>query len=156
VCGLGSIAAVVLGVMARGEIRRSAGRQQGDGLALAGIILGVLGVIGLALTGLLVVPILLSPTLNTYDDFVPSIPVEAEVESALRNAAIAMEMTYVETGSYRYDLEEVGAEEPWGMTLNAMPAAVEGQDYCLEGEWTGSDEWFRLSSVDMVLTAGRC
>lgn len=37
---LGSIAAVVFGHMARGEIRRSHGQLDGDGLAIAGLVLG--------------------------------------------------------------------------------------------------------------------
>jgi hypothetical protein len=37
---LGSLAAVVLGHMARAEIRRSGGTLDGDGLAIAGLVLG--------------------------------------------------------------------------------------------------------------------
>lgn len=37
---LGSIVAVVTGHLARGEIRRAPDRLEGDGLALAGLILG--------------------------------------------------------------------------------------------------------------------
>jgi hypothetical protein len=37
---LGSLAAVVLGHMARAEIRRSNGGLDGDGLAIAGLVLG--------------------------------------------------------------------------------------------------------------------
>jgi hypothetical protein len=47
VCGLGSLAAIVLGHLARGEIRRSGGRVGGTGIASAGLVLGY---IGLALT----------------------------------------------------------------------------------------------------------
>jgi hypothetical protein len=43
-CGVGSILAVVLGFVARTQIRNSQGRQGGDGLALAGIILGFLAI----------------------------------------------------------------------------------------------------------------
>lgn len=41
---VGSILAIVFGHMSRGEIRRSAGRLKGEGIALAGLILGYLGV----------------------------------------------------------------------------------------------------------------
>ena len=37
---VGALAAIILGHMARAEIRRSAGRIEGDGMALAGLILG--------------------------------------------------------------------------------------------------------------------
>lgn len=59
-CGLGlaGIVAIVLGVKARNEIRASGGTQEGDGLALGGIITGVvavvLGVLILVLIGLAV------------------------------------------------------------------------------------------------------
>jgi len=43
-CGAGSIVAIVLGFVARSQIRASQGRQGGDGLALAGIVLGFLAV----------------------------------------------------------------------------------------------------------------
>jgi len=43
-CGVGSIVAVVLGFVARSQIRGSQGHQGGDGLALAGIILGFLAI----------------------------------------------------------------------------------------------------------------
>ena len=47
VCGLGSIAAVVTGFMARKQIAQSGGTQTGTGLAMAGIIIGLVGVVGL-------------------------------------------------------------------------------------------------------------
>ncbi len=43
-CGVGSVVAIVLGFVARNQIRQSQGRQGGDGLALAGIILGFVGI----------------------------------------------------------------------------------------------------------------
>ncbi len=51
---LGSIVAIVLGYMARSDIRRRPHEVSGDGLALAGIVLGWISV-GLAILGILVV-----------------------------------------------------------------------------------------------------
>lgn len=42
VCGISSIAAVILGHVARGQIKRSG--EQGEGLALAGLVIGYLGI----------------------------------------------------------------------------------------------------------------
>jgi len=53
---LGSIVAVVCGHMARGEIRRAPERLEGDGLAIAGLVLGYLSI---ALAVLAVVAIIL-------------------------------------------------------------------------------------------------
>ncbi|MBI2396245.1 MAG: DUF4190 domain-containing protein [Xanthomonadales bacterium] len=39
---LGSIAAIVCGHLARGEIRRAGGQLEGDGMAIAGLVLGYL------------------------------------------------------------------------------------------------------------------
>ena len=50
---IGSIAAIITGHLARAEIRRAPERLDGDGMALAGLILGyvmlVLGTIGIVL-----------------------------------------------------------------------------------------------------------
>lgn len=51
---LGSLVAIITGHMARSEIRGAAGRMDGDGLALAGLILGWIAV-GLALLTILLV-----------------------------------------------------------------------------------------------------
>jgi len=48
---IGSIIAIITGVMGRNEIRESAGSLGGDGMALAGLIMGFVG-IGLAVIGL--------------------------------------------------------------------------------------------------------
>ncbi len=47
--GVGSILAVIFGFVARKQIRESGGRQGGGGMALAGIILGFVGIAGLIL-----------------------------------------------------------------------------------------------------------
>jgi len=58
---IGGIGAIITGHMARKEIRRSGGQISGDGLALAGLVLGYLnvGLAGLAVIGFcLLVPLL--------------------------------------------------------------------------------------------------
>jgi uncharacterized membrane protein len=55
-CGLfvvSSIVAVVLGVVARREIRASNGSLRGDGMALTGIISGAVGIVAIVITILL-------------------------------------------------------------------------------------------------------
>ena len=49
---IGSLVAVVCGHMGRGEIRRSQGTLEGDGMAVAGLVLGYI-VIGLSLLAVL-------------------------------------------------------------------------------------------------------
>jgi hypothetical protein len=48
VCGIGSIAALILGYLARRQIRRDPFRIGGKGMATAGIVLGWLGILGMA------------------------------------------------------------------------------------------------------------
>jgi Domain of unknown function (DUF4190) len=43
--GVGGIVGVIAGIVARNQIRDSAGRQEGDGLALAGIIVGAANIL---------------------------------------------------------------------------------------------------------------
>lgn len=62
VMGLGSILALVFGYIAKGQIDTSGGRQTGRGMAIAGIVLGWVGVafllamIGLTIAGVSVMP----------------------------------------------------------------------------------------------------
>jgi hypothetical protein len=53
--GLGSLLALILGVMAKNQIDASNGTESGRGMAVAGIILGIIGVVGLVVFLLLVV-----------------------------------------------------------------------------------------------------
>jgi hypothetical protein len=43
--GIGSLLGIIFGFSARGDIRRSGGRTSGDGLAIAGIIIGLVGLV---------------------------------------------------------------------------------------------------------------
>jgi hypothetical protein len=63
-CGAGivGIVAVVLGAIARGEIKRSGGMQTGDGMAIAGIVMGAIAfVLGLVVLVLLVIGLVTDP-----------------------------------------------------------------------------------------------
>jgi Domain of unknown function (DUF4190) len=62
---IGSILAVVFGYVAKGQIDRSAGRQSGKGMAIAGIVLGWVGVGFLALT--IVLSLAVGDDANDFD-----------------------------------------------------------------------------------------
>jgi hypothetical protein len=55
VFGISSILAVIFGFVARKQIRQSGGRQGGGGMAIAGIVLGFVGIAGLILWVILAV-----------------------------------------------------------------------------------------------------
>ena len=52
---IGAIASIILGHMSLGEIRRSGGVMKGRGMAVAGLLLGYLQVLGSVLLGILLV-----------------------------------------------------------------------------------------------------
>jgi hypothetical protein len=67
-CGAGivGLVAVVLGLVARGEIRRSGGIQAGGGMAIAGIVTGAIAfVLGLVVIVVVIIAIASDPT--TFD-----------------------------------------------------------------------------------------
>jgi hypothetical protein len=66
VFGIGSILAVIFGFVARKQIKDSGGRQSGSGMALAGIILGLVGVASLILWIVLVIAVTTSIS-NCFD-----------------------------------------------------------------------------------------
>jgi hypothetical protein len=43
-CGIGFIVGIVLGIIAKNQIDQSGGAQQGRGMAVAGIIIGAIGI----------------------------------------------------------------------------------------------------------------
>jgi uncharacterized membrane protein len=72
VFGIGAILAVIFGFVARKQIRESGGRQAGGGMALAGIILGFVGIAGLILW--IVVIIAVTNNINNCLDQFPNNP----------------------------------------------------------------------------------
>jgi hypothetical protein len=63
---IGSILALVFGYVAKGQIDRSAGRQTGRGMAIAGIVLGWIGVAALVLV--VVMAVALRDNVDDFDD----------------------------------------------------------------------------------------
>jgi uncharacterized protein DUF4190 len=69
----GNLAAAIMGHLARNQIRQSAGAQTGDGMALAGIVLGWGGVAisVLAGCGLILAAVLLGPAIgNVFSEVI--------------------------------------------------------------------------------------
>jgi hypothetical protein len=53
--GLGSILAIIFGFIARAQIKKADGNVQGNGLAIAGIIIGFVGLVAIGLFVIFVV-----------------------------------------------------------------------------------------------------
>lgn len=141
--GLGSLAAVVLGVIARRETRQS--RQPGEGLALAGIIIGALGLV-LSATFVMAVAV---PTLVAQQDLAQ----EAALQSDVRNAAIEFENFYTDFGHYPGSVLESGFRPASADQFHSYLSS-DGQAYCIEGSLAGT--WWSYASTGMGLQQGRC
>ena len=112
ICGIflfvlpASIAAVVLGHLSLSEIKKSAGRIQGQGLATAGLVLGYLGlsIIPIAIIAAIAIPNLLRARISAN---------ETSAIDAVRSV-VAAEATYRETHpeiGFTCDLNELKSTE---------------------------------------------
>jgi hypothetical protein len=147
--GLGSLLAVILGHMAKREIDRTGGRQGGRGLAIAGLILGWLGVAGI-IAFVIVTAGLFAVTSNAVDK-----EATAEMEIALKNAATAQESFATGSGGqYTDDLNDLYLEGlvPQAATLTIVEASSDG--YCMEAELEG--ETMYISSDSLIPEDGTC
>jgi cyclophilin family peptidyl-prolyl cis-trans isomerase len=80
ISGLGSILAVIFALKARGSIRRSNGAEGGDGLAIAGLVIGIVGILGAVpflLLGVALSSVFNSPASNIAVPSTSIIPVPA-------------------------------------------------------------------------------
>lgn len=147
--GLGSLLAVILGHMAKKEIDRSEGRQSGRGIAVAGLILGWLGVAGF-IGFILLTAGLFAATEATIDNTMRS-----ELEITLKKAATAQEVTLTENGQYTASENELleAADFDLGLAdLRVVRADAEG--YCLEAEL--SEDLMHFDSTHGAPEEGGC
>lgn len=129
--GLTSIAAVILGHLALSEIRRSAGRLKGEGLAIAGLVLGYLGIASvpfILIVAALVIPNLLRARMTAND---------ASAESMVRTLDAA-EVSYTSTRGTGFtcslaDLHSQGL-------IDSSVASAKKHGYILELQGCSSDQ----------------
>lgn len=110
VCFLSGIPAVILGHLARSEIRRSQGRIDGDGMAVAGLILGYLSLVVPLILGIIFAVMLGVMGMNTQK-FVEIATAKISVqqlENSARQVSIALAMYASDHGGkYPETLEEL-------------------------------------------------
>jgi hypothetical protein len=128
-CGLGSLLAVILGTVG---IRRAnaQGTSEGKGMSIAGVVIGVLGLVGAA--------VLLLSTLAVQQQQRSS-GSDAAVQSDLLSAAVAEETYFTMNGIYTslatdlsamgFSQSNIGNYSPGG-DLTVMSA--DGDGYCLQ------------------------
>ena len=76
----GGILAIIFGFIARKQIKNSEGRQTGSGMATAGIVLGVLGIIASASLGILAASGAFEEDVPSRSDFVQTVSDEIEAD----------------------------------------------------------------------------
>jgi type II secretory pathway pseudopilin PulG len=133
-----SIAAVILGHMARTEIKKSAGRQGGDGMALAGLILGYLGIS--------LVPLILIIAAIAIPNLLRSriAANEAATVASLRSLNLVLE-TYRSTyGQYPPNMEVLGPPRDGGKP-DANGADLIDSDLARGTKW---GYYFRFEAAD--------
>jgi type IV pilus assembly protein PilA len=117
VCGVftiflpASIAAVILGHMAHSEIRKSAGRIGGQGIATIGLVLGYLG--------LMVLPIMIVAAI--------AIPNLLRARMAANEASAVGSLRVIETAAISYDSE---FENGFPSSLDVLGGAPSGERTC--------------------------
>lgn len=140
--GLGSLLAVVLGVVVLRQLRRGDGRLGGRGLAIAGTALGGVGLVLTLILAALAIPTFLAAR---------EAGVAMTLESSLRTAGVDQETAREETGSYTMSVPT--AVVP-GATLRV--ARADATSYCMEAAAPeGAPVLHLVSGVDAV-TEGRC
>lgn len=65
-CGATSLLAVIFGHISRGQIRKSNGAETGDGMALAGLILGYVFLVGWLIYWLVIVIVAIADSGSSY------------------------------------------------------------------------------------------
>jgi hypothetical protein len=95
-CGIGSLLGIIFGHRARREIRQSGGYQGGDGLALAGIIVGYVSLVLWALV--ITVWIGLFVTIHNSADSASS--VVNQCQGDIRSVAVAVDAYHAQNGSF--------------------------------------------------------
>jgi hypothetical protein len=119
--GLGSIAAIVTGHMSRSKDHKAGAPT--SGLALAGLILGYLGLAFVPLMAAVAIPVFLDQRAQAES---------AGLAAELRHAAVVQETLMAEYGSYATSAEElVAAGYSGDPSIRLEVLAMDGVDYCL-------------------------
>lgn len=120
--GLGSVLAIVLALLERRSIRRSAGARGGDGLAIAGLVVGVVGLVA----GVVVVA-LAAATNKVVDELTPrTVRVPAGHSIAIEDAGT---IGIVRVTVYAVE-HPVAPREPWPPPAAGHEFAVADMEVC--------------------------
>jgi hypothetical protein len=133
-CGFASLAAVILGHQSRREARRD--QREPSGLALAGVIIGYLGLAAVAgFVALFAVGATLSPGCVGPSCGTAQVDAAGPAAVALHDAQAAEERYRTDHGVYAgsaADLSGFGYTDPDGVSVSVL--WVYGESYCMRGD----------------------
>lgn len=132
--GLGAVFALAFGLVALKQIKRSNGTQSGDGMALAGAILGGVGILG---------AIILWTVVATQGHTLVDRGRTALVKTDLRQASKAEDKYLKSNGSYTSYLSELAryGYEPLPFDDIEILSATT-TSYCLSGVGGNGENWY--------------
>jgi type II secretory pathway pseudopilin PulG len=138
---LSGIPAVIVGHISRSKIKKSGGRLKGDGMALAGLILGYISFLFIPIIAAIAIPNLLRARISAN---------EASAASTVRTintTQITYSTTYPEQG-YARDLATLGGNCSSGSAEHACLLERQlGQANCTSGVWCQKGSYrFTISS----------
>lgn len=139
---LAGIPAVILGHISRSKIKKSMGRLQGNGMALAGLILGYISFLSIPILAAIVIPNLLHARISANEG------AAASTVRTINTTQITYSTTYPEQG-YARDLATLGGNCSGGGTAEhaCLLDSQLGQASCTAGAWCQKGPYkFTISS----------
>jgi hypothetical protein len=142
--GVGSLLGVVFGHVSRNQARRAG--MVPSGLALAGLIIGYIGLVGLPMAAIAI------PTfLDRHDN-----RLEVQAKTELQLAQIAQELYYSDHERYATNVPDL---EPGYFAKPTVPLTIVSADsssYCLAARHSDSDQTMYLDSLMGAVSTTPC
>ena len=142
--GLGSIAAVILGHLSRSQAKKQ-GRSP-SGIALAGLIIGYLGVAGTI--GAVALGVVFANTFTTTDT--------SKLKSDLRKAAVVEEQYHAQHGHYADDTEFGNTDFSNSFNVDVYVQSASDTGYCLSASNYNGKVTYYLSHATLEPTTQAC
>jgi hypothetical protein len=135
------IPAVIVGHISRSKIKKSGGRLKGDGMALAGLILGYISFLSIPILAAIVIPNVLRARISANE------AAAASTVRTINTTQITYSTTYPEQG-YARDLATLGGNCTSGTAEHACLLDSQlGQANCTAGVWCQKGQYkFTISS----------
>lgn len=135
------IPAVIVGHISRSKIKKSGGRLKGDGMALAGLILGYISFLSIPILAAIVIPNVLRARISANE------AAAASTVRTINTTQITYSTTYPEQG-YARDLATLGGNCTSGTAEHACLLDSQlGQANCTAGVWCQKGQYkFTVSS----------